>query len=175
MLIWLRACIIRRLSHAQITCACSIHCTINMHTYCPQIRSQWLASSLLHWIDIDKAGKLIAHISACSQKQQNNTHHLLWNLWRSISFMLYKHAPGNTHTCTYSYIYIYSLRKNSTCISVWVHALTSLVAHILVCDAFTCGQVWTPSSGTSDALVKSVLYHGKKPLSFHPEFRPALL
>jgi hypothetical protein len=48
------------------------------------------------------------------------------------------------HAYIYIYIHIYVPRKNTTCISVWVHALTSLVAHILVCDAFTCGQVLRP-------------------------------
>jgi hypothetical protein len=134
MHLWLRACIIRRLNHAQITCPCSIHCIVNMHTYCLQIRSQRLASSLLHWIDSDKAGKLIAHISACSQKQQNNTHHLIWNLWRSISFpALQTRSSKDAYIYIYIHIYIYIYPKEK----LDVHSRVSTWSYKLGCT-HTC-------------------------------------
>jgi hypothetical protein len=124
---------------------------------------------MLHWIVIDKAGKLIAHISACSQKQQNNTHHLLWNLWGSISFILYKHAPGNTHTYTYIYIYMSQgkTRRAYPCeymlLQAWLHTYLYATRSragkscALVCHQRSTGEVrvWPQKKKRLSAFTRS--------------------
>jgi hypothetical protein len=159
------------------------------------------ACSLLHWIHIDKAGKLIAHISAC-QTIKLITHDsiakagkliasldLYWQGWQAhcpclclqtdaskeyipshmksvatIFCLLYKNTLLGRRIYMHICIYVYP-KENNTYIPVWVHDHTSLDAHIQECDEIARGQDWTPSSGTSEALVKSVSYHRKKKAS----------
>jgi hypothetical protein len=65
------------------------------------IHSQRLASSLLHWIDIDKAGKLIAHF-VLAHRGNKIIHTIQYETCGDLSpFLLYKHAPPNTHAYTY--------------------------------------------------------------------------
>jgi hypothetical protein len=146
---------------------------INMHIYYAQIRSQRLARSMLHWIVIDKAGKLIAHISACSNKQQNNTHSIM-----KPAGILLLH-PLQTRSWKHAYIYIYIYTYICPREKDDVHIRVSTCPYKLGC-AHTCMRSvhvrasLAPSLATSEPLVTSVCYHRKKkPFSFHPELRLA--
>jgi hypothetical protein len=111
-------------------------------------------------------------ISPLAQISNKITHTPLWNLRESFSFILYKHAPGNTHTYIYIYIYTYICPREKDD----VHIRVSTCPYKLGCTHTCMRSVHVrtslaPSLATSEPLVTSVCYHRKKkPSAFTRSF-----